>query len=129
MSLQLFASSRPTAGPGTHPARSAADRDAGLTNDDPQEHELEDRQGKLYPVGRALRRTFDAENHDSLGTDLTGLMLELARIDPEAPAPGRGAMPLPTPPDPPPALPVETASPSTSPAQSWWRAVVGRLLA
>ena len=91
----------------------------------PREDELEDRQGKLYPVGRALRRTYDADNHDSLGNDLTGLMLELARIDPEAtaPLPGRGALPLPEPP---------TASPpapaSVMPATSWWRSAMGRLL-
>ena len=52
----------------------------------PDEDELQNRQTTgLYPVGRALRTTFDAENHDSLGDDLTGLMLELARIDPDKP--------------------------------------------
>lgn len=50
-----------------------------------REHELAGRQPTaLYPIGRALRATFDAENHDSLGTDLTGLMLTLARVEPPA---------------------------------------------
>ena len=44
------------------------------------EDELQHRQGALYPVGRALRSTFDADNHDTLGSDVTGLMLELARV-------------------------------------------------
>ena len=49
---------------------------------DDREEELAARQDpRLYPVGRVLRDTFDAENHDSLGTDVTGLMLDLARIE------------------------------------------------
>lgn len=45
------------------------------------EEELKLRQGAaLYPLGRALRTTFDADNPDSLGGDVTGLMLELTRI-------------------------------------------------
>lgn len=98
----------------------------------PREDELASRQGDLYPVGRALRRTFDAENHDSLGTDLTGLMLELARIEPELPAaPGRGAMPTAAMAPAVPPLAVEGAAPApvASPPQgSWWRAAVDRLL-
>lgn len=90
----------------------------------PREDELEDRQGKLYPVGRALRRTFDAENHDSLGTDLTGLMLELARIDPEKSAPGRGALPLAALPQ----GPVES-EPATAPRRGWLGRLLDRLLA
>ena len=39
------------------------------------------------PIGAALRATYDAENHDSLGRDLTGLMLALARIDDPVPSP------------------------------------------
>ncbi len=42
---------------------------------------LKQRQGAaLYPVGRTLRATFDAENHDSLSADVTALMLNLSRI-------------------------------------------------
>lgn len=53
-----------------------------------RENELAGRQPTtLYPIGRALRATFDAENHDSLGTDLTGLMLALARVEPPAKGP------------------------------------------
>jgi len=35
---------------------------------------------KLYPVGRALRATFDADNHATLSKDVTALMLDLARV-------------------------------------------------
>ena len=88
---------------------------------------MESRQGAgLYPVGRALRATFDAENHDSLGTDLTGLMLELARIDPDAPAkvrvpPAVGSVP-------PVAavvavMPAEPAAAARQPP--WWRRWLG----
>lgn len=45
------------------------------------EDELAIRQdAKLFPVGQALRRTYDAENHGTLGRDVTGLMLDLARV-------------------------------------------------
>lgn len=45
------------------------------------EDELMRRQdGRLYPVGQVLRATYDAENHDSLGNDVTGLMLDLSRV-------------------------------------------------
>lgn len=36
--------------------------------------------GRLYPVGRALRATFDADNHDSLDRDVTGLMIDLSHV-------------------------------------------------
>jgi hypothetical protein len=36
--------------------------------------------GRLYPVGRALRATYNAENHDTLGRDVTGLMINLSHI-------------------------------------------------
>ncbi|MBB4154890.1 hypothetical protein GGQ80_002806 [Sphingomonas jinjuensis] len=46
-----------------------------------EEDELAARQdGRLYPLGRALRATYDAENHNTLGMDVTGLMLDLARV-------------------------------------------------
>ena len=46
-----------------------------------REHELQVNQdGRVYPLGRALRATYDADNHDTLGTDVTGLMLDLARV-------------------------------------------------
>lgn len=35
---------------------------------------------KLFPVGQALRATFDADNHATLGRDVTQLMLDLARV-------------------------------------------------
>jgi hypothetical protein len=45
------------------------------------EDELHIRQGaKLYPVGQALRATYDADNHASLSSDVTGLMLDLAHV-------------------------------------------------
>jgi hypothetical protein len=52
------------------------------------EAELEHRQGgTLYTVGRVLRSTYDAENHHTLGRDVTGLMLDLARVPTDAPVP------------------------------------------
>lgn len=52
---------------------------------------------KLYPVGRALRATFDADNHASLSKDVTALMLDLAQVpfDPHEFAP---VVPPPPPP-------------------------------
>jgi hypothetical protein len=99
----------------------------------PREDELESRQGAaLYPVGRVLRTTYDAENHDSLGNDLTGLMLELAHIDPHAEPMHRQAVPVVPPSQPAIAAP---APPMIAPvldshgAVSWWRIALGRLLA
>ena len=42
---------------------------------------------RVYPVGRVLRETFDADNHDTLGSDVTGLMINLAQVPygPDAP--------------------------------------------
>ncbi|WP_425231005.1 hypothetical protein [Sphingomonas sp.] len=97
----------------------------------PGEDELENRQDAgLYPLGRALRATYRADNHDSLGQDLTGLMLELARIEPGvAPPDGHptGAAPIAG------AKPVAAlataapaiASPAPPPRRPWWRAVFG----
>ena len=52
---------------------------AGESGED--EEELKIRQGAaLYPLGCALRTTFDADNHATLSSDVTGLMLELARV-------------------------------------------------
>ena len=50
---------------------------------------------RVYPVGRVLRETFDAENHDTLGSDVTGLMLNLARVpfEPTAPVAAREEAP------------------------------------
>jgi len=45
---------------------------------------------RVYPVGRVLRDTFDAENHDTLGSDVAGLMINLSRVPYEPPA-GTGA--------------------------------------
>lgn len=86
----------------------------------PREDELESRQAAgLYPVGRALRATFDAENHDTLGNDLTGLMLQLARVDPDAPPLPRGEQPAASSP---------LATPEPPPAWRGWRALLRRLL-
>ena len=101
----------------------------------PREDELESRQGAaLYPVGRVLRSTYDAENHDSLGNDLTGLMLELAHIDPDAePLPRQVLPPLavaPAPPITPEPILEQTRSPvAPAPPRSWWRTAIDRLLA
>jgi hypothetical protein len=35
---------------------------------------------RVYPVGRVLRDTFDADNHDTLGSDVAGLMINLSRV-------------------------------------------------
>jgi hypothetical protein len=35
---------------------------------------------KLQPLGQALRATYDADNHATLSKDVTGLMLDLARV-------------------------------------------------
>ena len=98
-------------------------RGVGLADEQfPREDELESRQAAgLYPVGRALRATFDAENHDTLGNDLTGLMLQLARVDPDAPPLPRGEQPA--------APPSPAASPlPPESARRGWRAMLGRLL-
>ncbi|WP_375392309.1 hypothetical protein [uncultured Sphingomonas sp.] len=77
-----------------------------------QERQLAGQQGDgLYPIGRALRATYDADNHDSLGQDLTGLMLELARVEPP-PTPAPDAAP---------------ASPPPVAARSWFARIVRRL--
>ena len=45
------------------------------------EDALAGRQGDdLYPLGKALRATYDADNHATLGKDVTVLMLDLARV-------------------------------------------------
>ncbi|HVF92945.1 MAG TPA: hypothetical protein VM900_01380 [Sphingomonas sp.] len=49
--------------------------------DEATDEGLEHCQGPaLYPLGRALRTTFHAENHDSLSADVTALMLDLSRV-------------------------------------------------
>ena len=111
----------------TRTAFFAFDRGAGLAAEEfPREDELESRQpAVLYPVGRVLRQTFDADNHDSLGTDLTGLMLQLARIDPDTASVPRGEPPGPgTPP-----APVSATTPAGAARERWWRSLVRRLLA
>jgi len=60
---------------------------------------LQHRQGaKLFPVGQALRATYDADNHATLSKDVTGLMLDLAHVpfephefQPAVSAPAAGA--------------------------------------
>jgi len=52
---------------------------------DEKEEELAARQGpRVYPLGRALRETYDADNHDSLDPVVTGLMIDLSHVDPAA---------------------------------------------
>lgn len=109
------------------PAFNPADRGVEVADEQgPGEEDLESRQAAaLYPLGRALRRTYDAENHDSLGTDLTGLMLELARIDPDAAPRPRGGAGTPAAPAP----AAADAPRAATEKPSWWRAAMERLLA
>ena len=56
--------------------------------DDTHEEWLQGHQdGRVYPLGRALRDTYHADNHDTLGSDVTGLMIDLSKVpyDPAAP--------------------------------------------
>ena len=76
----------------------------------------------LEPIGQALRATYDAENHDSLGRDLTGLMLALARVD--DPLPPVASPPVTLPPIAPPSM-TSTAVAPTSP-RSWRERLFGR---
>lgn len=97
-----------------------------MADDDGQdrENELAGRQPTaLYPIGRALRATYDAENHESLGTDLTGLMLALARVEPPADA-------LPMPNDTPVAAESTFSAPPASPAarRGWLARAIGHIL-
>ena len=49
--------------------------------DDTREEWHQERQdGRVYPVGRVLRDAYRADNHDSLGSDVTGLMIDLSRV-------------------------------------------------
>lgn len=78
-----------------------------------QERRLAERQADgVYPIGRALRATYRADNHDTLGSDLTGLMLALARVDPPAAAPQPVAAPV---------APLQPAAPRAS----WWARLFG----
>ena len=57
-------------------------------DDNSQDEEMALRQGaRLYPIGRALRASYDAENHESLGSDVAGLMINLSHVEPPTPAP------------------------------------------
>lgn len=77
------------------------------------EEELKQRQdAALYPLGRALRATYDADNHDTLGSDVTGLMLELTRLPYE---PGRAC----TRADPPETRAAEPAVPPHAAREGW----------
>lgn len=65
-------------------------------DDDAQDEEMALRQGaRLYPIGRALRASYDAENHESLGSDVAGLMINLSHIDPPPPPPPCATDPAP----------------------------------
>ncbi|WP_375419880.1 hypothetical protein [uncultured Sphingomonas sp.] len=48
---------------------------------DADDERLEQRQGAaLYPLGRALRSTYDADNHETLSAEVTALMINLSRV-------------------------------------------------
>ena len=48
---------------------------------DADDERLEQRQGAgLYPLGRALRSTYDADNHATLSAEVTALMINLSRV-------------------------------------------------
>ena len=53
----------------------------------------------LYPVGRVLRSTFDADNHETLSAEVTALMINLSRVpyEPCAKAPAAAASTVATP--------------------------------
>jgi len=65
--------------------------------DDPEDELAARQDPRLYPLGRALRSTFDADNHDSLDPVVTGLMLDLAHMEAD-----RSAAPPASPSGPPP---------------------------
>lgn len=49
--------------------------------DEAREELLQGRQdGRLYPLGRALRDTYHADNHETLDGDVTGLMIDLSKL-------------------------------------------------
>lgn len=52
---------------------------------------------RVYPVGRVLRETFDADNHHTLGSDVAGLMINLSRIPYEPLTRGSAVPPMPRP--------------------------------
>ena len=66
---------------------------------DKPEDDLETRlNAGLDPIGQALRATYPSDNHDSLGKDLTGLMLHLAQVDePGQPSRASALQPQPAP--------------------------------
>ena len=69
-------------------------------DDETREEWLQEHQdGRVYPLGRALRRSWDAENHDTLGSDVTGLMIDLSKVSFESTA----------------SIPVQPAVPATAP--------------
>jgi hypothetical protein len=53
-----------------------------MTGEEPEDELAARQDPRLYPVGRALRSSYDAENHDSLDPVVMGLMLDLARVEP-----------------------------------------------
>jgi hypothetical protein len=75
-------------------------RIGGMAEEGAREEQLKLVQdARVYPVGRVLRGTFDAENHDSLTSDVTGLMINLARV-PFEPLAAGAAPPPSSPPKP-----------------------------
>ena len=52
---------------------------------DPDDEALQHRQGgAVYPIGRVLRSTYDADNHETLSAEVTALMISLSRVPYEA---------------------------------------------
>ena len=67
-------------------------------DDETREEWLQRRQdGRVYPLGRALRDTYDANNHDTLGSDVTGLMIDLSKVPYEPGAVRATPAPVPIP--------------------------------
>lgn len=53
--------------------------------------------GPLYPLGKALRSTYDADNHATLSAEVTALMINLSRVPYEPCAAVLPVEPAPTP--------------------------------
>ncbi len=48
---------------------------------DPEDETLKHRQGgAIYPLGKVLRSTYDADNHETLSAEVTALMINLSRV-------------------------------------------------
>lgn len=52
-----------------------------MAHDEPEDEFAARQDPRLYPVGRFLRATYHADNHETLDPVTTRLMLDLARIE------------------------------------------------